>query len=165
MLSTPPSRNFRRLIPVTAVVAALGVLALAGCSKSDKKNPLAPGGGGGGGATTTTFVGTFTSGTNSGKLTVTVATTSLTRQFNVDLAARVTVNATGACLLGGVTTNLTGQYDPGAHNFTVAGGGYSFSGDYEPSGHVTPVLAGAWTGPSATSGELVCSKARRSARL
>jgi len=49
---------------------------LAGCGSDKKKtNPLSPGGGGVGG-TSTTFTGTFMSGTESGKLTITIGTTS-----------------------------------------------------------------------------------------
>ncbi len=135
-----------------SLAGAIGVLILAGCS-SDNSNPVNPGGG-----STSSFTGMFASGTQSGKLTVTVNTTSPAGRGIMKRAGKVSVTASGTAVIGASTIPLTGTYDTSLHQIDLIGGGYVFSGDYDASTHGRASLSGAWQGPGGGSdtGEFIC---------
>ena len=149
------SRRTRFAHPALALVliAAIGVLALAGCSSDD--NPANPGGGT---PSTSSFVGMFESGVQSGKLTVTVNTATPARRWGGHLAPGAAVTATGTATIGTTSYPLTGTYDTGSNGFTLAGSGYTFGGQYEAGTHGRPNINGLWFGPGGSDdrGNFVC---------
>ncbi len=151
------SRSLARFShPVFALIlaGALGFLALAGCSDDKTTNP--PGGTPG----TSSFIGIFTSGDQSGKLTVNVSTASLAGRWGGNRAARATITATGTASLGSTDYALTGTYDTGTDGLTLAGSGFTFGGQYEAGTHGRPNINGVWFGPggAADHGEFLCFK-------
>jgi hypothetical protein len=144
------TRVLSRLARPVCGFALIALLALAGCGDDDD-NPVNPGGG----STSTSFTGMAMSGTNSGKLTVSVGSTSLAAQWGNRTPA-VVINATGVLVINGSTVNLTGTYDNAADSLTLSGGGYTFVGTYETVGVPRPSLVGTWTGPGGATGEFVC---------
>ena len=145
------SHALSRLARPVCGFALIALLALSGCGDSDD-NPVNPGGGG---STSTAFTGMATSGTQSGKLTVSVGTTSLAPRWGSRAGAAV-VTATGVIVINGSTYNLTGTYDNTTDSLTLSGGGYTFVGSYETVGVPQPSLVGTWAGPGGQSGEFVC---------
>jgi hypothetical protein len=145
--------RFSHLALALVLAGAVGVLALGGCSSND--NPANPGGGTPG---TSSFVGMFASGVQSGKLTVTVNTASLARRWGGHLAPRATVTATGTATIGTTSYPLTGTYDTGSNGIALAGGGYTFGGQFEAGTHGRPNLNGLWFGPGGSDdrGNFVC---------
>lgn len=139
------------LILALAVVAILGLIALAGCS--DSSNPTNPGGGTG---STSSFTGIFSGGSASGKLNLTVNTTSLAGRGIIKRAGRGIVTATGTADFGASNVNLIGNYDTATNQFAVAGGGYSFYGNYETSTFGKANINGFWSGPGNRGGDFVC---------
>lgn len=123
---------------------AVAIQLLAGCS-NDKK-PTAPGGGGT--PQTTSFVGAFTNGTENGKISITINSTSLARRLRVAQAGAGTVTATGTLTIsGGGTASLTGTYNDVTDSLNLSGGGYSFVGEYDPT-ETPPSVSGTYTGPN-----------------
>src|SRR5512140_812404 len=132
--------SVRTSLGLLAVTAAL--LAAFGCG-SDNKNPVNPGGGT---TPTTTFTGLLANGTQSGKLSITVNSTSLARGLHGAPAAAVT--ATGTLkIVGGSTVSLTGSYDSELDTLHLAGGGYLIRGTYYTPTDQPPSMNGEWTGP------------------
>jgi hypothetical protein len=133
----------RSRILATAVPVLVAALGLAGCGKDDKVNnpPNNPPAG------SSTFDGTIVGNGVSGTLSITLATATPGPQFG---AARVEVVATGRLVLltgGGGTVDLTGTHDTATHVFSVAGGGWTFSGGTTSFG-----LEGGFSGPAGETG-------------
>ena len=144
------SRN-ANLIRAICLAGILGLIALAGCS--DDNNPANPGGAGG---TTSTFSGIFSGGTASGRLNVTVNTTSLAGRGIIKRAGRGLVTATGTVDLGASTITLIGSYDSSSDKFVLAGAGYDFEGQYEANTYGRANINGFWEGPGGEGGSFVC---------
>jgi hypothetical protein len=148
----PRARSLKLIAALTAVAA---LLAFIGCSDDDKA-PTAPGGGGT--PTTTSFTGILSDGLSSGKLTVTVNTTTLAGHRPVRGllgAANAPVTATGVAKVGGVTTNMTGTYDPDTDSLYLAGGGWTIAGLLSTDGTESQI-EGTVTGPGGT-GFFICA--------
>jgi hypothetical protein len=128
--------------PIFAVLiaSALAVMSLVGCGKDKVVNPPA-------GAGSTTFTGSVTGSTTSGKLSITVETSSPAPQ-NAGFRARAAVNANGTFTpTGGAAIGLTGTYDTGSQTVAVIGSGWSFGGGLTSFG-----LEGGFTGPGPVDG-------------
>jgi len=138
------------LILALSVAAISGLIALAGCS--DDNNPASPPGGG----SSATFSGLFSSPTQSGKLNISINTTSLAGRGIVKRAGRATVTCTGTIDLGASNVTLSGTYDTNSNQFVIAGGGYSFDGFYYPASYGRANLTGTWDGPGGTGGDFIC---------
>lgn len=133
-----------------AAVAMLTCGLLSACSS----NSTSP-------STSTTLVGVVANATESGSLTITIATGTLAlappagskvRVFSVVTPAYASaasvVNATGTLAIqGGATITLTGTYDTGTHTLSLSGGGYTFTGTY-----ANGVLSGTFTNPTGGAG-------------
>ena len=139
------------LILALSVALTLGLIALAGCS--DSNNPTNPGTGG---ASTSSFTGIFSGPAQSGKLTVTINTTSLAGRGIIKRAGRGIVTCSGTADLGASTITLAGAYDTSIDGFSMAGGGYTFDGSYEAGTFGKANLNGFWDGPGGTGGDFVC---------
>lgn len=140
-----PSR-VRGTLHLAGGLLTLAVLAqlVAGCS-DDKKNPAAPGGGT---PTSTSFVGIFTNATESGKITITVNTTSLAGRIRVSQAGAATVTATATLSIGGGgSASLTGTYNDVTDSLYLSGSNYTFAGEYDETS-TPPVIDGAYSGPN-----------------
>ena len=136
------------------VVTTLICGILAGCSSGGGLSTAPPGG-------STTLVGVVADATESGVLTVTIATGALAAvspiESQVPVIRLVTpayanaasvVNATGTLAIqGGATVTLSGTYDTGAHTLSLSGSGYAFTGTYSNG-----VLSGTFTNPQGSSG-------------
>src|SRR6266850_8575717 len=129
------------LILALSVALTLGLIALAGCS--DSNNPTNPGTGG---ASTSSFTGIFSGPAQSGKLTVTINTTSLAGRGIIKRAGRGIVTCSGTADFGASTINIAGTYDTSIDGFTLTGGGYTFDGTYQIA-QGKPTLQGFWDGP------------------
>lgn len=137
------------LLAAALTVGALIVL-LAGCGSDDKKPPA----GGGTTPTSTTFAGVFTNGTESGKLTVVVNSTSLAARFRPAMSldpwqagtAVITASAT-LKFGGGATETVTGTYDSTTDSLVLSNGDYTFHGEYDDVAD-PPSIAGYYTGPN-----------------
>jgi hypothetical protein len=138
------------LILALSVVAILGLIALAGCS--DNNNPANPGGGG---ASTSSFTGIFSSPAQSGKLSVTINTTSLAGRGIIKRAGRGIVTCSGTADFGASAINVAGTYDTSIDGFTLTGGGYTFDGTYQIA-QGKPTLQGFWDGPGGSGGDFTC---------
>ena len=140
--------------PWLPCIAGMGIALalLSGCGS--KSSPTSPGGGGGGGGGgTTTFTGVITGPTESGKITLTISTTtpSPTRAFR----SAATVAASGSVKInGGAAIAMSGTYDLDTHEVNAAGGGYTFVGAYD-SQITPPAITGLYNGPNG-QGYFVC---------
>lgn len=134
---------------------AAATLLAAGCG-SDKK-VTAPTGGGG--PTSTSFTGILVNTTQTGRLTVTIATSSLAAPFRVarsvpfpaSSAGAASVSATGMIEFPTDTMNLTGTYNTATDSLNLSGEGYTLEGHVDTSGS-KPALQGKYSGPSGTGG-------------
>ncbi|HEY7727221.1 MAG TPA: hypothetical protein VID50_02085, partial [Candidatus Eisenbacteria bacterium] len=123
----------RRLLQSAGALFTLAVAIqlLAGCG-DDKKNPASPPGGGG--VQSSSFVGIFTNGTESGKISITINTTSLSGRFRVSRAGAGSVDASATLSpSGGGTVGLTGTYDDATNMLNLFDGTYTFDGEYDPT--------------------------------
>ena len=128
-LTSAGSRG-RRVAHAT-VVTMLMCGVLNACSSGGGTGPSSPSG------TSTTLVGVVADATESGTLTVTIATGTLALApaarstftvFSVVMSAYASaasvVSATGTLAIqGGATISLTGTYDTGTHTLSLSGGG------------------------------------------
>ena len=130
--------TYLALLATTAVL-----LAFLGCG-SDDKNPVNPGGGT---TPSTTFTGVLANGTESGKLSITVNSTSLARGLHGAPAGAVTATGT-LTIVGGSAIPLTGSYDSELDTLYLAGGGYLIRGAYYTPTDQPPSMNGEWVGPS-----------------
>ena len=145
------SRLFQRLF---AVLALAGLLTWVGCSDDDESNN-------GGGTPTTSMSGAFVGAGDGGKLTVTIASTTLAPGLR---AAKAQWGAGGAKILGagsvashgigasgsadldgGSVVTLSGTYSDETDTLNLTGGGYTFVGEYDDTG---PAIFGAYAGPN-----------------
>ncbi len=138
-----------KITHLRTLALATGVFGLTACSSS-----TAPSG-------STTVVGVIASASESGVLTVTIATGSLgllpragslfaffTAVTPAYASATASVNATATLVIqGGATIALTGTYDTGTHTLSISGGGYTFTGTYSNG-----VLSGTFTNPTGGTG-------------
>jgi hypothetical protein len=138
-------RNEARVFTAfTAILTAATLLALAGCSNDDDKNPMNPGGGT---PTTSQFTGFMTDGAQSGKIVVTINSTSLAGRYPGLRAPGADVAASATFTFDGSTTTVTGLYEDQGDTLNLSGSGYTLKGILE-SGGGTPSIIGDFTGPS-----------------
>lgn len=135
----------RRFMPrALACVAVLGLVTWVGCS-DDEENPMNPGGGG---PTSTSFTGMFIGGGDGGRMSLTIATTTLAPALRSGLLRSAIVTATGSLdPNGGAVIPLTGTYDTDTDSVYATGGGYSIAGAYDSTGTEIAMLGG-YTGPN-----------------
>jgi hypothetical protein len=141
MISTAAAHRPHSVL-ASGLVAVLMILSLAGCGKDKTTNPTpnpAP--------SSTTYTGSVTGRATSGKLAVTLGSTTAPAQ-RVTSSASGTLTATGTLTpSGGAPVTLTGTYDDVAKTFSVSGGGWTFTGAL-----VGTVLSGNFTGPGGVTG-------------
>jgi len=133
----------RRGLPLSAA-AILAAAILTACTSKSSTSPNPVG--------TTTYQGTFAGGQGeNGVITITVPTATSASllsysglRANVSLAsASSLVNVTGTlAFVSGGTINLTGTFDPSTGAFSLAGGGYTFTGTLSHAN-----VSGTYTGP------------------
>lgn len=140
--------SIRRFLPRALVsVAVLGLAFWVGCS-DDEENPMNPGGG----ATSTTFSGMFIGGGDGGRMSLTIATTSLAPALRSGSLRSVVVTASGSLDLdGGAVIPFTGTYDTVTDSMDAFAtdplGDYTLAGAYDSTGTVGGVL-GSYDGPN-----------------
>jgi hypothetical protein len=140
-----PSR-IRGVVHVAGALLTLAIIfqIVTGCG-DDKKNPAGPGGGG---PSNTAFVGVFSNGTENGKITISVASTSLAPRIRAAQSGAAVVSAAAMLSIsGGGTQALTGTYNDVTDTLNVSGGGYTFVGEYDSSND-PPSFLGTYTGPN-----------------
>ncbi len=146
----PAARHVAGLsVALAAAAAAIAALLTGGCG-SDKKpsSPEATDSG------TTSFTGVFANPFEYGKLSATVATTSMPRAHpplaRVHLGSRAGAaffEATGSLACSTSTYALKGNYDSATGRVNLAGGGYTFQGLVDVS-FARTVLSGTYSGPT-----------------
>jgi hypothetical protein len=139
MSHTYGSRPFGRIL-ASLIASTLAMMVVVGCSSKKVTNPPPVAG-------STTYTGSVSGATTSGKLSITVDTSSPAPQ-NAGFRARGTVTATGTFTpSGGAAIALTGAYDDVAKTCAVTGSGWSFGGGLTSFG-----LEGLFSGPAGATG-------------
>ena len=131
-----------RLIPSAWLLLALAPVILAGCG-DDNGSPTGPGPG----ATSTTMTGVMINAAENGRLTVTIATTTLTPPPGALAARAVAVDASATFRpIGGSVVNLSGTYDADSDTLLLSGGGYTIVAEVEEGD--PPSTVGQYDGPN-----------------
>ena len=122
------------------LVAVLAILALAGCSKKTTTNSNLP-------PNSTTYTGSVTGSNTSGKLTITLETSTPAPQPG-GFRAHNSVAADGSYTpTGGSAVILVGTYDDAGKNVSLTGAGWTFTGVVSGT-----AMEGNCTGPGGASG-------------
>ncbi len=143
-------KNRRRLLhstltrPLAAAITLTALIAFVGCG-DDEKNPAAPGGGV---TPTSGFTGLMTNGQQSGKITITVNSTTLAGRLPAHRAGAAEVAASANFTFGGATNMATGVYSEEGDTLNLSGSGYTFAGELDlDGGSGPPSLVGQFDGP------------------
>jgi hypothetical protein len=133
-----------RILGNLGVVAALGLLAFAGCS-DDETSPTTPNNPGG--SNSITMTGAAVSGTANSALTVVINSATLAAPLRTRLAYKTVVTASGTLTpVGGSPVALSGTYDTDTDALMLTGSGYDLVGQADTTGSNDAILGG-WDGP------------------
>jgi hypothetical protein len=132
-----------RMLPAFGFSLLL-LLGFAGCGEEDPANPVNPGGGN---TLSTQLTGSFLNSSETGLLTVDIATMSLAPRLR-SVLPESSVTATGvASVEAGSAVILSGTYNPGSDSLKLSGQGYVLHGYYWSTA-VPPHIEGYYTGPN-----------------
>lgn len=131
-----------RFAPRPCLPLAIVLAFAAGCG-DDNGSPTGPGPG----ATSTTMTGVMINATENGRLTVTIATTTLAPPPGALAARAVAVDASATFRpIGGSVVNLAGTYDAATDTLLLSGGGYTIVAEVEEGD--PPSTVGQYDGPN-----------------
>jgi hypothetical protein len=128
--------NVRRAVPL--VPAALAAILGAGCGAAAPSEPRAA------------FAGVYASGSETGRLDLTIAHTDLTprRQDLIDATGRLTAAGIGSLM-------LAGTYEPTSRVVYLTGGRYVLNGYVEERDGEAPYFEGEFFGPHSVGGHIL----------
>lgn len=143
--------KLRNAMLLAGSLAIASLVTMAGCSKDDKKNPVDPGGGGT--TTSTSLSGIFVGAGDGGRMTLTIASGSLTSAFRSATRAQDSVNVSGSLDIDPDPASvlpLTGSYNIATDTLNARDtylSGYTLIGHYDAAG-INPAIFGTYSGPN-----------------